>query len=54
MVVVISGLFILRTFVTLAVFMSTFLVVGIVFLLVVCEKCMVSETKVTFHLNSHV
>ena len=40
---VIVGLFILRTYVTMAVFTCTFLVVGVVFLLVVAEKCMVSN-----------
>ena len=36
-------LFILRTYVTMAVFACTFLVVGVVFLLVVAEKCVVSK-----------
>ena len=36
-------LFILRTYVTIAVFACTFLVVGVVFLLVVAEKCVVSK-----------
>ena len=38
----IKSIFVFRTFVTMVVFLCTFLIVSVVFLLVVAEKCRVS------------
>ena len=41
----IKFIFVFRTYVTMAVFLSTFLIVGVVFLLVIAEKCRVSDAS---------